>query len=293
MEQVPKALYNAAFSVWNTLIGIAMTIFTTGPKTAGGGTPYAVAHQIFTSISDATVPIATVFFLIALYKTVIMSPPGQQAERFLLDAVRYCMVLFLASKCWTIMGYVIDFADGITNQIGAVGSFELSMSGDLETIMHDCLQFPTFDITDIGGYITGCLQTIGCFLLFTIGGLTLVVIMVASCISILSSAFQRVLKPLIILPFSGIAVALGAGGHEISRSLHQYLRTFFGFCISGALMIICIKCGVSLTTNLVNFSLADAPDIGKTVLMTVQAAVTPIVIAGLVRGCDSIAARMF
>lgn len=135
-------------------------------------------------------------------------------------------------------------------------------------------------------------STIGCSLLFLIGGIVLLFIMVASCISIISSAFQRILKPLMILPFAGIAIALGAGGHEISRSV-SYIKTFFGFCISGAMMVIAVKTGVSLCTNLVNFGLLSASNIYKCILITVQMAITPIVISGLVKGSDAMIARMF
>lgn len=108
-----------------------------------------------------------------------------------------------------------------------------------------------------------------------------------------ATAFQRILKPLMVLPFAGIAIALGAGGHEISRSLVSYIKTFFGFCISGAMMVVAVKCGVSLCTNLVNFDLSGASDIYKCILITVQMSITPIVISGLVKGSDSIIARMF
>lgn len=118
---------------------IAMTLFTTSPKSAGGGAPYTTVHNIFNSISNATIPIAAVFFIIALYKTVISAPPEQQAKRFMMDAVRYCMILFLSANIWNIMGYVMSFSDGITNQIGTVGNYQLSMSSDLEDIIEDAL----------------------------------------------------------------------------------------------------------------------------------------------------------
>ena len=130
-------------------------------------------------------------------------------------------------------------------------------------------------------------------MLFLIGGIVLLFIMVASCLSIISSAFQRILKPLMILPFAGIAIALGAGGHDISRSLLTYIKTFFGFCISGALMEVAVKTRVSLCTNLVNFDLTSASNVYKCILITVQMAITPIVISGLVKGSDAITARMF
>ena len=231
------------------------------------------------------------FFIIAIYKSVISAPPGQQALRFLQDALRYCIILFIASKMWTIMGYIMTFADGITGKISTTGTYTLAVSGDMETIIDTCLEFPEFELS--GEWIASFWSTIGCSLLFLIGGVVLLFIMVASCLSIISSAFQRILKPLMVLPFAGIAIALGAGGHEISRSLVTYIKTFFGFCISGAMMVVAIKCGVSLCTNLVNFDLTGASNIYKCILITVQMAITPIVISGLVKGSDSIIARMF
>lgn len=290
MIDVVKALYNCSFTIWNTFMKIAMTLFTTSPKTAAGGTPYSTVHTLFNAISDATVPIATVFFLIALYKTVVSAPPEQQAQRFLMDALRYCIILFVAANMWKIMGYVMDFADGITAKMGTTSGYKLTMNSDLESIIDSTLKLPDFELS--GEWFSGVWTTIGCSLLFLIAGLVMVFIMVASCISIISAGFQRILKPLVILPFAGIAIAMGAGGHEISRSLVQYLKTFFGFCISGALMVICVKTGVTLCTSLVNFDLSGASNIYKCVLITVQSAITPIVIAGLVKGTDSMVQRM-
>lgn len=102
METVVKALYNASFAIWNTLIGIAMTIFRTSPTAVSGGTPYGIVHSLYTSISSATIPIATCFFVIAIYKSVVTAPPEQQAQRFLMDGVRYCIILFVAANLWQI-----------------------------------------------------------------------------------------------------------------------------------------------------------------------------------------------
>lgn len=291
MESVVKALYSGAFSVWNALIEIAMTLFTTSPKVAGGGGPYAIVHTIFNVISDATIPIATVFFIIALYKTVVTSPPEQQAQRFLMDALKYCMILFVAANLWSIMGYIMDFADGITARISTATGYTLSMSGDLEDIIEDCLELPEFELS--GEWFSELWSVVGCSLIFMLAGVVLLLVMVASCISIVSCAFQRILKPLIILPFAGIAVAMGAGGQDISRSMFNYMKTFFGFCISGAVMIIAVKTGVRLCTDLVNFDLAGGTDIYKCIMITVQSAITPIVISGLVKGSDNMISRMF
>ena len=290
MAEVVKSIYSASFYIWNTLIEVAMTLFQTSPKAAGGGGAYSVIYTLYNALSSATIPIATVFFIIALYKTVITSPPEQQAQRFLMDAIRYCIILFIAANLWSILGTVIDIADGMTSAIGGAGSYTLSVNSTLNKTIDETLVFPDFELT--GECVKKYLETIGCYMLFMISGMVMVFVMVASCVSILSSGFQRILKPLIILPFSGRAVAMGAGGHDISRSLLQYVKTFFGFCISGALMIICIKVGASICTTLVNFDLAGQSNIVQCILITVQSLITPIVISGLVKGCDSIVQRM-
>lgn len=291
MAELIKSLYSASFYIWNNLISVAMTLFQTSPKSAAGGSSYGTISGIYNSIASATVPIATVFFIIALYKTVIQSPPEQQVTRFMMDAVKYCIILFISANLWQIMGWVIDFSDGITSAIGASGSYELTMNSTLSSCIDKSLTFPDFSLTS--DCIKTYLEKVGSFLIFLISGSTMIFVMVASCISIISSAYQRILKPLIILPFSGIAVALGAGGHDTSRSLWQYAKTFLGYCLSGALMIICIKIGYTLCTTLVNFGLEGQSDIGKCILITVQALVTPVVIAGLVKGCDHMVHQMF
>lgn len=291
MADVIKALYEVSFGIFNTLIDVAMTLFQTSAKTAAGGSSYANVKVIFEAISDATIPLTCVFFLVALYKTVITSPPEQCAQRFLMDAIRYCLILFVADNLWDIMGEVMNIADGITDKIGVSGNYHMSYGAYLKTIIEETLVMPEFALS--GEYVASLLETCGCFLMFLLSGVVLMFIMVASCLSIISSAFGRILKPLIMLPFSGIAVAMGAGGHEVSRSMYHYLKMFIGFCLSGAMMIICIKVGFSLTTNLVSFELSSASDLQKVLYMTVQASITPIVIAGLVKTCDSLSQHMF
>ena len=94
------------------------------------------------------------------------------------------------------------------------------------------------------------------------------------------------------MPFAGIAVAMRAGGHEIGRSMFQFLKTFFGFCISGAMMVVIIKTGCTLCMNLISAGLEGNSDIENCIMMTVQASITPIVISGLVKGTDSVISRM-
>ena len=291
MAELIKDLYSVSFFIWNNLIEVAMTLFQTSPKGVAGGGSYGTISGIYNSIAAATIPIATVFFIISLYKTMLQSPPEQQAQKFLMDAIKYCIILFIGSNLWQIMGWVIDFSDGVTSAIGTSGSYKLEVDSSLSKYIEETLKFPDFSLTS--DCVKAYLEKVGCFLIFMISGTAMIFIMVASCISIISSAYQRILKPLVILPFSAIAIALGAGSHEGARSMWQYVKTFLGYCLSGALMIICIKVGYTLCTTLVNFNLDGQTDIARCILITVQSAVTPIVISGLIKGCDHMVHQMF
>ena len=125
-------------------------------------------------------------------------------------------------------------------------------------------------------------------------GLGTLVVIIGSAITILSSAYQRIIKPLAILPFSSISMAMAAGTEEGGRTAMNFVRTLFGFAISGAFMVICIKLGVSLTSGgMIGFDLASMSMFEKIIYISVQNMLTPIIIAGLVNGADSVVQRIF
>ncbi len=291
METVVKALYNTGFSCWNTLMRTSMTLFTTSPKTAGNSQPYAMMHTLYESLSAATIPIATCFFLIAIYRSVVTGPPEQQVRRFLTDAIKYTMILVVTGQLWTIMGHIISITDGMTTSLGAAGTYELSMGSDLERIIHESLVLPPFELS--GEWIGKLLESLGCSAMFLIGGVTIILVMTASGLSIISSAYGRILKPLIMMPFAGIALAMGAGSGEMGRSTYQFAKTFIGFCLSGAVMVVIIKAGGTLSTAVVTGNLLSGSSIENALIITVQACITPIITAGMVKAADQVISRMF
>lgn len=104
---------------------------------------------------------------------------------------------------------------------------------------------------------------------------------------------EHIIKTKILPYFKDLSMRDITPRDDISRSLLTYIKTFFGFCISGALMVVAVKGGIALCTNLVSFDLSSASEIQKCILMTVQMSVTPIVISGLVKGSDAVTSRMF
>lgn len=298
-----ESLYTAGYDIWNFFMIFAVRLFTTSPTAAGGGTLYAVAHSIYCALSVISVPIATVFFLIAIIKDVVSTPPDQQVRRFVADALKFGVMIGILANLWEIMGAVMEIADGVTSAVSGVSTYTLTMSPELQSCIDQAKVFPSApnptSATGFFDYLKDLLDWfqndlvlfLGNNLYLLMGGLISFITIIASGITIISCAFQRIIKPLVIMPFASITVAMGAGSHEASRVMWQYLKTFLGFCLSGAFMVICIKLGVQLSNHIV-FSTTGILTVDIMVL-SVQAAATPLVIAGLIKMTDSILARFF
>lgn len=292
MADIVKILYNAGYSLWDTIVGIAMTLFTTSPTAAGGGV-YATAHSLFLAISDISIPIAIVFFMIAIIKDVTSTPPDQQVRRFFNDAIKFGVMVGILVNLWVIMGYVIQISDGITSNLASGASYSLVIPAGLEATIDTALEMPDLSGYGIWESVKEVMTWIAAFLLFFIFGIVTLFVVVASAISILSCAFQRILKPLVLLPFSCITVALATGTADAGRVTSSYIKAFFGFCISGAFMVICVNLGVALGNGLVNVDYSSMSDFGKIIFISVQNAIIPIIISGLVKNADSIIGKFF
>lgn len=292
MAEIIKVIYNVGYSLWDSIVGIAMTLFTTSPTAASGGV-YATAYSLYLAISDISIPIAIVFFLLAIIKDVTSTPPDQQIRRFLGDALKFGVMVGILVNLWPIMGYIIQIADGITSNLSSGASYSITMPADLESTIDTAVEAPDFEWDQIGQSIIDIVVWIFGIVVCVIAGIVTLFIILASSISILSSAFQRILKPLVLLPFSCITVALAAGTGDAARVTSSYIKTFFGFCISGAFMVICVNLGAALGSSLVNLNYGSMSTIGQILVVSVQAAIIPIIISGLVKNADSIIGKFF
>lgn len=293
------SIYRVGYNIWTTIISVAMNLFTIDPLNANG-TIYGTVKGLFDVLEAGSVTIALVFFLIALLKEVIATPPEQQARKFLGDFIRFGILIGILANLWVIMGTVMDVANNITSSLAFSGSYELNVDDtDLPDIIADMLDESNFEEEEKEKFLDRIAEKAKVMLLMFVvaaismfSGFVTDIILIACAISILNSAIQRIIKPLVILPFSCITVALASGSGEASRITAAYLKTFFGFCISGAFMVIAVNLGTAIATSIINVTGGGSP-IETAINASLQAAIMPLVIAGLIKAMDSIIARFF
>lgn len=305
-------IYKGAYYIWNLLIYYALNFFTINPMKANS-TVSGVASSVYEVFLAIAVPLCAVFFCIAIAREVIESPPEHQLRKLFSNGLKFAIILGLIVNLWSILGSVMGITQEITgvvaskanlnkltdmtyapdisqdNSIDAIGSgiayamwfngINIDMPSDLEA----CLQ----EVQNMGLDTNGLFCHIGSFIM----AIVTLFIMVASGITIISCGIQRIIKPLIILPFSSVALATGAGSGEISRVMSQFFKSFLGLLLSGTFMVICIKMGSALTEKMILFdetAFASMETSMKIILLTLQSAVGPVVIAGLVKGVDAL-----
>lgn len=297
MAGMIEKIYETAFDIWNTLIVIAMNLFNTSPLEASGGTLVGAISPVYTVLLDIGLITALLFFLIAIIKETMSAPPGQQIQRLFLSSIRYGVILGILANLWDIMKIIIQITDSITASSASTVDVTLSLSNDAKTLIENYFTngCPDFELSK--EFLEGLLAYLGMSVLFLILAIVTLFVVIASVISIISAAFQRILKPLVIMPFSAIMVAAGAGTGDTERAMWNYLKTFIGFCLSGAVMVVCIRLGVTLCNGIPVMGTIDVTSTDTGVLtssmlyLTVQVAVTPIVVAGLIKSVDSMISR--
>ncbi|MBP5595307.1 MAG: hypothetical protein J6Y02_07990 [Pseudobutyrivibrio sp.] len=288
-----EEVYKAGFKVWNKLIETSITMFTQSPKDVASGDLYTKAESIYNAIVDVTVPLATLFFIIAIYKSLSSTPPEQQARKFMLDTIKYIIILYISTQLWNVMGYVVDFSDGITTSVaGDLDSCQIPEDGnDLFDEMNN-FEFSGFDILDIGGSIADLFKDLFLLIVYFVGGLASIFILGAAGITVIGVAFQRIIKPLVIMPFGAIVLGIGSCSGEGERMMWHFGKSFLAFCISGAFMVAAIKIGNSLITDY-ELPTNDVSGSIKAILLIVKVDLSAIVITGLLKSMDGIVAKAF
>lgn len=284
-------IYEAAYSIWNMLMDIAMTLFTTSPMDASGGALYETAHTLFTSIADISTLLCTLFFLYSVIKTIDVSPPEQVTERLMMEFVKFAVVVAVVLNLWTLLGGIMQITDGITSKFAAE-DYTLEVSGTLETVLQT-LDDSKPEASFSAEFFTSMMAYIGNWLLCLFGGIATLLVVIGASVSIISCGFQRIIKPLISIPFATVTVSMASGSPEEQRVAYNYVKSFIGLCLAGAMMVGCIKLGATLSSDLIAFNTDDLSLTEQIIYISVQNAVTPIVIAGLVKSAEAILNRWF
>ena len=312
-----EKLYKVAFGLLNNLLK-AMEFPHVSERSDGNWVKlWDAAHGCFEIMYDVATPVATIFFLIAIYKAVVSKPPEEQPKKFLEEALRYIFIIFIISNLFNFLTLITKSADDVTDAIMDVQTMNPSVGDpktDAKYKVYDISYYGSpiektitkFSSTDkdshkIKDYEKKKISEFFCdmfeYIILFFGGLGTIIVFGVAGYTIVMATIERVIKPLAMLPFSTIVVGMGACAGSGERTVAQFTKKLIGFSLSGVFIIMALKFG-SVTANMKLFDINTALNLKEGSLMAAIAGILhvnlPVIMTtGLVKSSENFMDKMF
>ncbi len=269
-----EKMYSIAYKLFNNILNVAEFPHMTGrslanraatntgltaPNTNFSGL-WQVAQGYFETMLVLTVPIATLFFIISIYNSVVENPPEEQAKHFVFDIIRYALVIVISANLYNILTCVTEVAEDTTDIILDTGEQSSSSVYDYSyenSPIKAAVERRKGHPVDIKQFTKGnavkFFDSIFEYITLFLGALITLLTFGVSAFTIVMAALQRIVKPLMMLPFSTIVIGMSACSGQGERTLMQYVKTLLGYCLSGVFMVMALKLGAKMATmNLIH-----------------------------------------
>ncbi len=270
------------------------------------------AHGCFAVMLEVAIPIATIFFIIGIYKSVIDKAPEEQPKQFFQDVVRYTIILFIISNLFNFLTLITQISDGVTDEVMSVDGMNPT-SDAAQSNVYD-IKYDTSPIkTVIDYYSGGMLQKttksyekkpvldffldVFEYITLLFGGVATIIIFAVAGYTIIMAVIVRVVKPLAMLPFSTIVVGMAACSGEGERTISQFIKKLLGFSLSGVFIIIALKLGAAIACmNLFDLNKVmqlDSNSLISAIVGIINVNIPVIITTGLVRASENFMDKIF
>ena len=317
METICNSLLKLGYTVWNAIVGeLAWGLFKQNPKAAFTN-EYEISfymdvvRKVFNAMKDIMVPLLLLFFVIKTFKELITTPWEQFYKKIIYSVLHFFVISFICFNLWTINGVFIDCTQAVANSMfkGLEGYHEDDVvhpkpkpkpgeSGDEPDVADESIDIAGVDIqmsfedNNDPTLSAACEELDECNFLERAIGYVLIMLACAgaalawssSAIMILKAAYTRLIQPLIMLPFAGIAVAMSAGTENMGRTTYAFYKQIAIFILAGPFMALC--CAAAKFMTIAIDPASDASALTKALLMIATVIIRPMIIAGLVKGAS-------
>lgn len=308
MESICNSFLNIGYRVWNVIVGeLAWGLFKNNPREAlpdAGGVPFytGVIEKVLDTMMSIMVPLLLLFFFLKILKELITTPWEQFYKKILYSFLHFLLISWLCLNIKTVNNTFIDCTQLVADQLLSSFSNRTVSENVNPNPRHGELDVADEEYTIPGIDIQMKFESSGdpqlkkaCEELdkenFLVRAIGYVMIMLAcmgaalawgsSAIIILKAAYTRLLKPLIMLPLSGIAIAMSAGSENMGRTTYAFYKQIAIFILAGPFMGLCIAAAKYLNFTIPADSGASA--LTCVLLMVATIIIRPMIIAGLVK----------
>ncbi len=257
-----------------------------------------LVKTFFESIEVFTIPIATLFFVIAIYRSVITKPADAQAKELVVNIVRYVAILVISLHLFDIVEWLTRLTEQITLSFYA-GHKETNKEFFIKSLNIINAALDAYKPPSLSNLFSGDIgvffENLFVYVLYFLFALLTLSVFVASGFSMLMATINRIVKPLLMAPFSAIVLGIGACSGEGERMLWRFARNYIGLCLSGVFIIIALRFAPILETiNLFDLNLiAGESQVSKAIMAVLSINLPVVFTAGLVKSADTFMGKIF
>lgn len=267
-------ILNKALGTWSHYLALIWDLLTTSPAEFKDGAIWSIMVNIHSGIKGIAYGLLVLFFVVGVMKTTTNFSELKRPEQALKLFLRFAIAKGIVTYSMDLMQAIFRIIQGIMNQIYASSGTVFDGNLELPNALGD-------KISSVGFF-----DSIPLWLVSLIGALLVAVL---SCV-ILLTVYSRFFKLYMYTAIAPVPMA-GFAGEGTSNIGRQFIKSYAGVCLQGAIIILaCIIYSVFATSMPNVDSSASATSAVWSYLL--ELIVNLLVLVGAIRMSDRIIHEM-
>ena len=231
-------ILNYSLNFWSDSIRTIWDLLTTSPQNFRGGGVWSVISSIQGGLKGIAYALLVLFFLVGVVRTTTNFAEIKRPEVALKLFIRFAVAKAVVTYSMDLMNAIYKIVAGILSNIGSHASSILTEGARVPDVIQQKIQECSF------------LDSIPLWIVSLIGALLITVLSFVMILTVYSRFFKLFMYTAVApIPLSSFA---GEGTSQVGR---QFLKSYAGVCLQGAVIIIsCIVYSVLADTPAVNAS---------------------------------------
>ena len=231
-------ILNYSLNFWSDAIRTIWDLLTTSPQNFRGGGVWNVISSIQGGLKGIAYALLVLFFLVGVVRTTTNFAEIKRPEVALKLFIRFAVAKAVVTYSMDLMNAIYKIVAGILSNIGSHASSILTEGARVPDVIQQKIQECSF------------LDSIPLWIVSLIGALLITVLSFVMILTVYSRFFKLFMYTAVApIPLSSFA---GEGTSQVGR---QFLKSYAGVCLQGAVIIIsCIVYSVLADTPAVNAS---------------------------------------
>ena len=266
-------ILNYSLNFWSDAIRTIWDLLTTSPQNFRGGGVWNVISGIQGGLKGIAYALLVLFFLVGVVRTTTNFAEIKRPEVALKLFIRFAVAKAVVTYSMDLMNAIYKIVAGILSNIGSHASSILTEGARVPDVIQQKIQECSF------------LDSIPLWIVSLIGALLITVLSFVMILTVYSRFFKLFMYTAVApIPLSSFA---GEGTSQVGR---QFLKSYAGVCLQGAVIIIsCIVYSVLADTPAVTASVDATTMVWSWLLQTIFFF---LVLVGAVKMSDRVVKEM-